>query len=481
MKKLMTIIQIIFLLFVVQSHAEQFSSKSCYGPTSDEFKLCTRGQASSFVPLIGEMIKAYNKGKEFELSGDMVKAAIMYMSISASMSASIGGSPNFIKAAVFDLDCGMHIPRQYPLDLRPFSLSAMDTHSLFHNFGQEIMLNKLGNELDKFRAKAGVSKKHTDLIIALLNYDKILVFNDQGFVHLGRKQVYHFVEWMLGNGVVFKDGMWSELSQREAPQYSSWQIETRGPVKGITYRLDSSRSFLPGCRLLKKITNSSLSTKTYQQLMGENCWEFCLIDTGWDDIRSEAFKYCNLGWIFEASKKNQQAVEAYGIAMKTAGVDFTEPMLAYKRLGVFKQLDSESSKLLKSIVDSVEADIMLLEIIQGDFKKKGTSREVKKAAMRVCYLLKSIVLGRLSASDAKDLITNEYTRDNMKLIIGRGLFDTFCNGMKDQGVKISDHWRLKKLSSSDWATNHRKIEFGYFKGCYQDGEGNLMVPGLKRL
>lgn len=216
-------------------------------------------------------------------------------------------------------------------------------------------------------------------------------------------------------------------------------------------------------------------------MKGEHCWEFCLIDTGWDDIRSEAFKYCDLGWILEASKKNQQAVEAYGIAMKTGGVDFTEPMLAYKRLGVFKQLDSESSKLSKRLVDSVESHIMLLETIQGDFKRKGASCEANKAAMRVCYLLKSIVLGRLSASDAKDLLTNEYNPGNRKLLIGKGSIDTFYYGMKDQGVRISDHWRLKKLSSSDWASNPEKIEFGYFKGCYQDSKGNLMVPGLKRL
>lgn len=481
MKKLTTIILIFFLLFVVQSHAEQFSSKSCYGPTSDEFKLCTRGQASSFVPWIGEMIKAYDKGKEFELSGDMEKAAIMYMAISASMSASIGVSPNFIKAAVFDLDCGMHIPRQYPLDLRPFCLSTMDTYSIFHNFGQNIMLNKLRNELDKFETKATLSKKHTDLMIDLLNYDKVLIIKDQGFVHLGKKQVYHFVEWMLDNGVVFKDGKWSELSQSEMPPDSAWQIETRGPVKGMAYRLDSSRSFLPGCLLLKKVSNSSLSAKTFQQLMGENCWEFCLIDTGWDDVRSAAFKYCDLGWIFEASKKNQQAVEAYGFAMKTFGVDFTEPMLAYERLGVFKQMDSESSNGLESIVDIVKSHIMLLETIQGDFKKRGASRETNKAAMRVCYLLKSILLGRLSASDAKDLLTDEYKPGNRKLIIGKGSINTFYYGMKDQGVKISDHWRFKKLSSSDWSSNPKKIEFGYFRGCYQDSKGNLMVPGLKRL
>lgn len=129
-------------------------------------------------------------------------------------------------------------------------------------------------------------------------------------------------------------------------------MEDRGVLEKRAFRLDGTRSFVPGLRSLFPEDMWRLVDADPEHLLGRSVWEFALLDTSFEDLREPAYAMPALGAAFEIQGKRSEALQAYAAASSTLG--YSEPVLRIDSLGGFAA-SSEERRLAATIHDQDQA------------------------------------------------------------------------------------------------------------------------------
>lgn len=379
-----------------------------------------------------------------------------------------------------------HIPsRLADYRLEVFGRSAIPQTPLATDWtygwiGLTLICEKLSGSFRRFEETSGndrgkdallLIQRHIRTMQDIILQEKVLV-GPEGYVMIGFKFVEFWAKGLLGGGIATREGQWRILNPEEVPPFEEWQVEERGPFQGLLFKLSEKESFIPGISLLADRLGGAFQKTEWNELIGGNVWEYCLIDQSFADLQSDAFMDFEGGNIMEKLGQRQKAVELYGrSANKLSG--FLEPLLKLKELGFLKGMESALADELGKQTNAVEA-------VRSALFRIGTNLDDpvllvrRDAALYHSYFVRNLLLGRIFASGPPSMGASHR-------LLGRWFTDVWVSGMKGFGVRLpKTSWDVEELSSKDWEEG-TFIKEGFWHGCSRDKAGNILVPGIKTI
>lgn len=324
-------------------------------------------------------------------------------------------------------------------------------------------------------------KAFINLMKEIISWETLVIkADDNGILYFGDKQIEFLGKGLLQYGVLLRNGNWELVGKSQIiSDFKNLRIENRGILDRKALRFSKDTSFVPGLRSFGAYDKAHKRQQNvwWERIIGNNLWEYSIFDRSIDKERRKAFVWMTKGRVLETVGQKEEAALSYYNAFNILGFQFQEPLI---RLYNMKSLKDRSlMDIAKASATFIEhIDVIRSQLIGLLNQAGGNSmkRHQIDAAIYHSYFLRNMVLGRIFP------VFPQKT-GHISAIIGLSFLSAWTKGMKKYGIKLpKKEFRVDRLSKSDWDDTHKVYMCsGFWKGCWLDRNGDIMVPGIMYL
>jgi len=483
----------LFAPFIGEIHAKGCNGKekndasirshSCFGPNTKVLLLDRKKGLEKIGQGPSESEVMYQAGRKSEKEGSLKQAYVYY---TLSDMAFKRWFPHYIPALIGKYRIVAHcIDKEIEETFGCLALAD------FYDYYRKIIMlekieqtaNAIGKEwiTQDDKSRFIIMKAFINLMKEIISWETLVIkADDNGILYFGDKQIEFLGKGLLQYGVLLRNGNWELVGKSQIiSDFKNLRIENRGILDRKALRFSKDTSFVPGLRSFGAYDEAHKRQQNvwWERIIGNSLWEYSIFDRSIDKQRREAFVLVTKGRVFETIGQKEEAALCYYNAFNILGFQFQEPLM---RLYNMKSLEDrflmDLAKTLMTYVehiDSIRSQLIGLLSQAGD---NDVNRKQINAAIYHSYFLRNIVLGRIFP------VIPQKT-GHISAIINLPFISAWTKGMREFGIKLHNKkFNVDRLSELDWDNiNKTYISSGFWEGCWQDRNGDIMVPGIMYL